>query len=159
MLAMPKIVLESRGHDFWTNLSKTNFRWLQAHMVRFGFEIASIFSPFYDRDCKHIRSPSESRLQPCLVPIVTILASIFGPSLYMYFPYKMGDIEYVFQHEKANLQKLKRLDLRHNKIEGNLPNVIYQMSSIVQLFLNFNKISQIQPGIANLNQLVNLDLR
>ena len=33
------------------------------------------------------------------------------------------------------------------------------MSSIVQLFLNFNKISQIQPGIANLNQLVNLDLR
>merc|ERR1711976_713989 len=44
----------------------------------------------------------------------------------------------------ANLQKLKRLDLRHNKIEGNLPNVIYQMSSIVQLFLNFNKISQIQ---------------
>jgi len=65
----------------------------------------------------------------------------------------------LFQHEKANLQKLKRLDLRHNKIEGNLPNVIYQMSSIVQLFLNFNKISQIQPGIANLNQLVNLDLR
>lgn len=58
----------------------------------------------------------------------------------------------------ANLQRLKRLDLRHNKMEGTLPPVIYQLHSIVQLFLNYNKITHLQPGIANLRHLVNLDL-
>ena len=60
MLAMSEMVIESRDYDFWTNLASTNFRWLQAYfsllkeiatiytvsVVRFGFEIASIFSPF-----------------------------------------------------------------------------------------------------------------
>merc|ERR1711892_76808 len=58
----------------------------------------------------------------------------------------------------ANLQRLKRLDLGHNKVEGTLPPVIYQLHSIVQLFLNYNKITQLQPGIANLRHLVTLDL-
>ena len=96
-------------------------------------------SHFFTRFIRRVENTCTDRLCSCM---------------FFRYTYRM-----YFQHEKANLQKLKRLDLRHNKIEGNLPNVIYQMSSIVQLFLNFNKISQIQPGIANLNQLVNLDLR
>ena len=43
MLVMSKVVLESRDNDCWTNLAKTNFRWLQAYLVPNA------------RDCKHIK--------------------------------------------------------------------------------------------------------
>ena len=67
MLAMPKMVLESREYDFWTNLAKTNFRWLQIYLVPI------------ERDCKHIRSPLWLWLQAFLVSFVTMIARIFGP--------------------------------------------------------------------------------
>ena len=50
-------------------------------MVRFGLEIASIFSPLYNRDCNYIRSRLLSWLQAYLVPCLTKIASIFGPNL------------------------------------------------------------------------------
>ena len=42
MIAMSKMLLESRDYDFWTNLAKTNFRSLQAYLISI------------ERDCKHI---------------------------------------------------------------------------------------------------------
>merc|ERR1711892_8280 len=58
----------------------------------------------------------------------------------------------------ANLQRLKRLDLRHNKMEGTLPPVIYQLHSIVQLFLNYNKLTTIPDEIGELTSLSSLTL-
>ena len=79
MLAMPKIVLASRDYDFWTNHAKTNFQclqaylvpierdcnpiWslldvrLQAYLVPFETQIASILGPHCNHDCKLIMSP------------------------------------------------------------------------------------------------------
>ena len=54
MLAMSKIVLESRDYDVWTNLAKTNFRGLQAYLVPFETEIVDILGLNYDHHCKHI---------------------------------------------------------------------------------------------------------
>ena len=59
----------------------------------------------------------------------------------------------------ANLKNLKRLDLRHNKLVGDLPKVVYQLDSMVQLFLNYNRLERLHPALANLTNLVNLDLR
>ena len=78
MIAMTKIVLESREYDFWTNLLKIKFRFLQSYLVlfgkdcnhiwsdwdltlqsyivHFGTEIVIIFSHLRDQDCKHIWS-------------------------------------------------------------------------------------------------------
>ena len=67
MLAMSKIFLKWRDYYFWMNLAKTNFRWLQAYLVRI------------ERDCRHISSSWLSRLQAYVVPFVTKIASIFGP--------------------------------------------------------------------------------
>ena len=60
----------SRNHS---HVTLGRFSRLQAYLVRFG------------RDCKYIRSPSGSRLQPYLVPAVTLIASIFGLALYLGF--------------------------------------------------------------------------
>ena len=55
MLAIIEIVLEARDYNFWTNHARKFSMFasifgpyskrLQAYMVRFGFEIASILSP------------------------------------------------------------------------------------------------------------------
>ena len=77
MLSITEIVLKSRDYDFWTYISKTKFWWLQAfcpywkrlqaYMVRFGFEIASIKGPHCYHDCKHIWSLSYKLLRPYVV--------------------------------------------------------------------------------------------
>ena len=66
MLAMSKIIPESRDYDFWTNLAKTKFRSLQVPIVLmiartflFVTKIAGIFGP------------------------IKIIASICGPVLYI----------------------------------------------------------------------------
>ena len=83
MLAMSKMVLESRDYDFWTNLAETNFRWLPAYLVLFQTgglltEIASISSLYrnwgfihigpilgllYYQHCKHIWLQSSKLLK------------------------------------------------------------------------------------------------
>ena len=80
-------------YDFWTNLAKTNFRWLPAYLllyekdckVRFGFEIASILGPlpkhiwsFFDHDCNHIRSESLLSLQSYLFQPYTLITTDFS---------------------------------------------------------------------------------
>ena len=73
MIAMSKLVLESRDYDFWTNLRKTKFRSLQSYLkkiaiiyrlyniVQFGFEITLIlgpqWTPHFDHHCNHSWSP------------------------------------------------------------------------------------------------------
>ena len=79
---MSKIVLESRDYDCWTNLAKNCFddcnlqfasifgpywKRLQAYIVRFGFEIASILGLHYYHDCKHISSQLLLSLQAYVV--------------------------------------------------------------------------------------------
>ena len=93
MIAISEIVPESRVYDFWTSLFKTNFDdcshiWSVferiAIMVRFGFVIAIVFSPFRDQYCNHIWSLLRLRLQLYLVPIGKIVAIICGPALYKF---------------------------------------------------------------------------
>ena len=57
---MSEIVLESRDYDFWTYL-------LQEYLATI------------EKDCKHIWSISDIRLQTYLVPIGIMIASLFGP--------------------------------------------------------------------------------
>ena len=52
---------------------------LQAYMVPNITEIAGIFGPLLNQDCRHIWSPFEPRLQAYLVPILTEIAGIFSP--------------------------------------------------------------------------------
>ena len=52
-------------------------------------EIASIYSPLWNWDCIHIRSPLLSWLQAYLVPFVIKIATIFGPNCYF-------DCKYIF---------------------------------------------------------------
>ena len=93
MLAMSKIVLESRDYDFWTNLAKNKFsmiasifgpnrKRLHPYYLLLVIDIASIFGPFFDQDCEYIRSPLLSWLQAYLVPVMKIIATICGPALY-----------------------------------------------------------------------------
>ena len=96
MLAMSKIVMGPSDYDFRTNFAKTNFRWLQAYLLKwpylnglqaymicFWFEIASIFSPLCNWDYIHFRSPLQSWLQSYLVTFLTMIASILGPPVYI----------------------------------------------------------------------------
>jgi leucine-rich repeat protein SHOC2 len=52
---------------------------------------------------------------------------------------------------------LKRLDLRHNKLEGDVPLVIYQLSSLMELYMTHNKLTRLMSGLGNLRNLVHLD--
>ena len=56
MIAMSKIVLGSRNYDFWTNLVKINFRFLQSYMVPNIKIIAIIYGPLHKNHCNHIWS-------------------------------------------------------------------------------------------------------
>ena len=70
------------GTKYACNHDNSGIDWnrLQAYIVRFGFEIASIFGSLYYRDCKHIRSSLFSWLQAYQVRFKTEIASILGPS-------------------------------------------------------------------------------
>ena len=50
---------ESRENKFsmFASIFGPHLKRLQVYMVRFGFEIAGIFSPLWNLDCIHIRSP------------------------------------------------------------------------------------------------------
>ena len=66
----------------------------QAYQVSIVIIIASIFSPFFGQDCKHIGSQSLLTLHAYLVPIIKIIAIIFSPPLYA--QYHMHQISFTF---------------------------------------------------------------
>ena len=89
---MSKLVLEPRDYDFWTNLAKIIFRWLQSYLVLFerdcnhiqsDSEVSVILqlSPIYYQDCIHIMSPLSKSLQSNLV-VFAILIVIISSSLF-----------------------------------------------------------------------------
>ena len=67
MLAMSKIVQESRDYDSWTNLVKIKFLRLQAYLVSI------------EKHCKHIKSVLELRMKAYVVLFGIKIASIFVP--------------------------------------------------------------------------------
>ncbi|TPP57818.1 Protein soc-2 [Fasciola gigantica] len=54
--------------------------------------------------------------------------------------------------EFSKLQKLEQLDLRQNRLEGDLPEPIWNLQNLVQLLLSSNKLTSIE-GIMNLRNL------
>ena len=50
----------------------------------------------------------------------------------------------------AKLSFLEVLDLRHNRLEGELPPCIYKLSGLKQLILSYNKILTLCDDIKNL---------
>lgn len=52
--------------------------------------------------------------------------------------------------EMASCTRLTILDLRHNRLEGALPAVIYKLPSLMQLLLTYNKINQLDEEIGQL---------
>lgn len=52
--------------------------------------------------------------------------------------------------ELANCTRLQILDLRHNKLEGAIPDVIYSVTSLKQLLLTYNKITELSEKLGKL---------
>ena len=71
-----------RFRRFIASIFGPHWKRLRAYIVRFGFEIANIFTPFYGQDCKHIWSRSLLSLQAYLVSVIKIIATISGPAIY-----------------------------------------------------------------------------
>ena len=57
-------------------------------------------------------------------------------------------------HDLAKLSFLEVLDLRHNRLEGELPPCIYRLSGLKQLILSYNKIGVLCDNIKNLQVVV-----
>ncbi|VDD83499.1 unnamed protein product [Mesocestoides corti] len=53
----------------------------------------------------------------------------------------------------ANLKSLEVLDLRHNRLEGQLPACVYALSGLKQLILSYNKLHTLSDDIKNLQRL------
>ena len=93
MLAMSKIDPEWRNYDSDNSLENKilmiasifgpHWKRLKAYIVRFKFEIARILSFLSNWDWKHIKSPFLSWLQVYYVPVIIIIATICGPTLYL----------------------------------------------------------------------------
>ena len=77
---------------------------LQEYIVRYRFEIASMYSPLSNRDWKHIRSPLLSWLQAYLVPDIIIIKP-YNYYLQPYVVHPFISIKMVVLCQKWNLWK------------------------------------------------------